>query len=244
MHKMRRRASPAHCFGLDRRSRFAGPAIGPSRREVPCTDAPACCQCRTPSEPLVIDVALASGGELTGHVVGQDGTCTARETVYVLAAGSGGRHLQNRRRAADFALTGLTGGVYDVRWAHGVTICRLWAPQTAPPSAKSDLLLTANATVVRGQTGHPDPGHSLLKGPLPWIAVGRGRRGTRSGGTWSWPKNIAMNATILRRPKPIRDSVGLALPIFLRRQRKEPNRPAVDRIGLAMDEPGLLQHAV
>jgi hypothetical protein len=108
------------------------------------------------SEPLVIDVALQNAGVLTGHVVGQDGKCLAQQTDV----------------AGRFAMTGLAGGVYEVRWAQGVTICRLWAPQTAPPSAKAELLLTTDATVLRGQTGTPSPGCSLLKGPLPWIAAG------------------------------------------------------------------------
>ncbi|HEX4143394.1 MAG TPA: hypothetical protein VHY91_07575 [Pirellulales bacterium] len=122
-------------------------------------------------EPLVIDVALESAGGLTGQVVGQDGSCAAEETVYVLRQGTVVGTCKTDA-TGHFALTGLTGGVYDVRWAHGVTICRLWAPETAPPSAKADLTLTANASAVRGQTGTPNPCNSLLKGPLPWIAFG------------------------------------------------------------------------
>jgi hypothetical protein len=122
------------------------------------------------TEPLVIDVALQGGGELTGQVIGQDGTCGARETVYILRQGVGVGSCQTDA-SGRFGMTGLAGGVYEVRWAHGATICRLWAAQTAPPSAKPNLLLTANST-VRGQTGTPSPGRSLLKGPLPWIAAG------------------------------------------------------------------------
>jgi hypothetical protein len=123
------------------------------------------------SEPLVIDVALQNAGVLTGHVVGQDGKCLAQQTVYVLRQGEAVVTCQTDV-AGRFAMTGLAGGVYEVRWAQGVTICRLWAPQTAPPSAKAELLLTTDATVLRGQTGTPSPGCSLLKGPLPWIAAG------------------------------------------------------------------------
>lgn len=123
------------------------------------------------SEPTVSDVALQGAGELTGHLVGHDGKCVAREMVYLLRQGTVVGSCQTDA-SGRFAFTGLTGGVYEVRWAQGVTICRLWAPQTAPPSAKADLLLTANTTVVRGQTGSPSPGCSWLKGPLPWIAAG------------------------------------------------------------------------
>lgn len=122
------------------------------------------------SEPLVVDIALQDGGALTGSVVAKDGTCAAQETVYVLQQGTVVGTCQTHA-SGDFAMTGLTGGVYEVRWANGVTLCRLWAPQTAPPSANSNLVLTANALVVRGQTGTPSPGRSLLKGPLPWIAA-------------------------------------------------------------------------
>jgi hypothetical protein len=123
------------------------------------------------SEPMVIDVALQDVGVLSGHVVGQDGKCLAQQTVYVLRQGESVGTCQTDV-AGRFVMTGLAGGVYEVRWAQGVTICRLWAPLTAPPSAKAELLLTADATVLRGQTGHPSPGSSLLKGPLPWVAAG------------------------------------------------------------------------
>jgi hypothetical protein len=141
------------------------PAAPSPTASVPTEAAPSA------SEPLVIDVALHDAGELTGQVVGQDGTCIARETVYVMRQNAVVATCQTDA-AGHFAVIGLTGGVYDVRWGQGVTICRLWAPETAPPSAKTDLTLTANATAVRGQTGTPSPGCSLLKGPLPWIAFG------------------------------------------------------------------------
>ena len=122
------------------------------------------------AEPQVIDVALQGTGELTGQVVGQDGKSIAREPVYVLRQGTVVGTCQTDTFGR-FAITRLNGGVYDVRWAQGGAICRLWAPETAPPSARPDLLLTANA-VVRGQTGTPNPGRSWLKGPLPWIVAG------------------------------------------------------------------------
>ncbi len=120
---------------------------------------------------MVIDVALQGSGDLTGYVIGQDGKCIAQETVYLLRQGAVVGTCQTDA-SGRFAITGLTGGVYEVRWAQGVAFCRLWAPQTAPPSATGNLLLTAGPTVVRGQTGHPSPGSSWWKGPIPWIVAG------------------------------------------------------------------------
>ncbi|HEY1785945.1 MAG TPA: carboxypeptidase-like regulatory domain-containing protein [Pirellulales bacterium] len=123
------------------------------------------------SESMIADVTLQGSSELTGHVVGADGNCVAHETVYLLRQGAVVGTCQTDA-VGRFAIVGLSGGVYEVGWAYGVTACRLWAPQTAPPSAKTELLLTANAPVVRGQTGSPHPGRSWLKGPIPWIAAG------------------------------------------------------------------------
>ena len=148
---------------------LAPPPIRAAEKPAPHSDAIAS-EKPSPSEPLVSDVALQARGTLTGCVVGQGGMSAVRETVFISRGGAVVATCQTDA-SGRFTLAGLTGGVYEVRWAQGATICRLWAPQTAPPSAVADLQLSANAPVVRGQTGTPNPCSSLLKGPLPWIAA-------------------------------------------------------------------------
>ena len=167
MHKMRCRAGLQTALVLTTvLGLLAPPAVRAADRPAPL---PATADQAT-RQPTVSDVALQGGGELIGYLVGYDGKSVA-PTVYLLRQGTVVGSCQTDA-SGRFAFAGLTGGVYEVRWTQGVTFCRLWAPQTAPPSARSDLMLTANTTVVRGQTGYPHPGCSWLKGPLPWIAAG------------------------------------------------------------------------
>jgi hypothetical protein len=168
MHKMRRRAGLKTALILTTALGLLAPPPVRAADQRPQVSA---LPNQAVGESMVSDVALQGAGDLTGHLVGQDGKFVARETVYLMRQGAVVASCQTDA-SGRFAFTGLAGGVYEVRWSQGMAACRLWAPQTAPPSAKVDLLVTANAMVVRGQTGVPSPGCSLLKGPLPWIAAG------------------------------------------------------------------------
>jgi hypothetical protein len=119
----------------------------------------------------MIDVSLQEGGQLSGQLVGQDGRAVARQTVFVLRQGAMVGASQTDT-AGRFAVRGLSGGVYEVRSSQGgAMLCRCWAPQTAPPSATPNLLLSNNSQIVRGQTTFLQSGNcSWLKGPIPWIA--------------------------------------------------------------------------
>ena len=66
-----------------------------------------------------------------------------------------GRPIVSTQTGADgrFAITGVKAGVYEVATSNGVTVCRLWAPRTAPPAAQSDALVVHGDTVVRGGKG-------------------------------------------------------------------------------------------
>jgi hypothetical protein len=50
-----------------------------------------------------------------------------------------------------FEIAGLAGGIFEIRVGRSNGIYRLWAPQTAPPLARRDLLLVDGAGLVRGQ---------------------------------------------------------------------------------------------
>jgi hypothetical protein len=50
-----------------------------------------------------------------------------------------------------FAARGLRGGQYQLLTDDGVSLCRLWAPDTAPPAAHPAVLLVSGHGVVRGQ---------------------------------------------------------------------------------------------
>lgn len=99
--------------------------------------------------PEVIDVALNDGGLLLGQVVNPQGLTTAKTPVTLAA---GGRRLAVSPTDANgnFAFSGLRGGVYQLSADQTVHAYRLWAPGTAPPSAKRGVLLITGSEVTRG----------------------------------------------------------------------------------------------
>lgn len=99
-----------------------------------------------------VDVALRSGGVLVGQVVDQQGTAQANKVVSVQYANQ-----EVVRTTTDangvFAARGLRGGQYQILTDDGISVCRLWAAETAPPSARPAALVVADGSVVRGQWG-------------------------------------------------------------------------------------------
>lgn len=109
-------------------------------------------QVARPTPATVRDVALRDGGYLTGQVLDAAGAPVAATAVAVVdrdkavataLTGEDGR----------FAIAGVKAGVYQVATDQGATVCRLWAPRTAPPSAQPDALVVNGDTVVRGGAG-------------------------------------------------------------------------------------------
>jgi hypothetical protein len=98
------------------------------------------------------DVALRTGGLLVGQVVDQQGVAKAGTPVSVQFAG---REVVNTTTDANgvFAAKGLRGGQYQLVTPQGGSVCRLWAADTAPPSARPAALVVSGNEVVRGQGG-------------------------------------------------------------------------------------------
>ncbi len=104
------------------------------------------------SVDAVRDVALRDGGRLTGQVLDTDGAPLANTTVAVAAQG----HViasSLTDAGGYFAIPELRAGVYEVATSQSVTVCRLWAPGTAPPAAQADALVIHTDTVMRGGDG-------------------------------------------------------------------------------------------
>jgi len=135
----------------------AGP--GTPGQESPATAAVA---------PLIADVALDDDGRLSGQAVDGAGLPAAGKPVAVVHQGREVAHTQTDA-AGRFTVNHLTGGVYEVHCEDGASLTRLWAPHTAPPAARSTLLVSCGGPIVRGQhTMGPYDG-SWLKGRGPWI---------------------------------------------------------------------------
>lgn len=97
----------------------------------------------------VVDVALQAGGTLQGRIVGSQGQTLASQRVSVLQGQSTSDVITDDQ--GNFAVTGLTGGSYQVRVGNHCQLIRAWAPGTAPPLAVDRLMVVPQDAVVLGQ---------------------------------------------------------------------------------------------
>jgi hypothetical protein len=121
----------------------------------------------TPPAASVVDVALRPGGILVGQVVDPQGASQAGKLVSIQYA-----NFEVARTTTDangvFAVRGLRGGQYQLMTDEGISVCRLWAPETAPPAAQPAALVVSGGEVVRGQWGWM-PGTGRLHQWAGWV---------------------------------------------------------------------------
>jgi len=97
-------------------------------------------------------VALAPGGVLVGQVIDQQGAVRAGSTVSIQQGDQEIVRTQTDKNGV-FAAQGIRGGQYLVTSEDGNCLCRLWAPNTAPPAASDGVVVVTGQEVVRGQWG-------------------------------------------------------------------------------------------
>lgn len=120
-----------------------------------CLPQPLLAATRVGSGPVVVDVQLQRGPRgnvLVGQVVSAQGSLQANVPVWLY---SGNRKFAAGKTDAkgNFAFSGLRGGLYHVVAAKGRGAYRAWVPGTAPPSARSRVLVVAGEDTIRGQFG-------------------------------------------------------------------------------------------
>ena len=110
---------------------------------------PAAALSRSGSE--IGDVALGRGGSLQGQIVDAQGAAIPGITVTIFNRKQElARTVTNQE--GNFAFTGLRGGLYMVSAQGQDTVKRLWSESTAPPTARSGILLVSHDSLaVRGQ---------------------------------------------------------------------------------------------
>jgi hypothetical protein len=103
----------------------------------------------------VRDVALQPGGILQGQVVDVQGKPGAGAPIQVVRLTAPQALVASGRtdREGRFQVAALKGGIYSLQTGETTLVCRLWAPDTAPPAAVPAVLLVSNGTVVRGNLG-------------------------------------------------------------------------------------------
>lgn len=97
-----------------------------------------------------LDIALQTGGVLSGQVADAVGNGLAGVPVEIFAGGKEiGRSTTDKK--GKFQIAGLTGGVVTVAAAGAQGNCRLWSPGTAPPAAQQGLLVVSQDQIACGQ---------------------------------------------------------------------------------------------
>jgi hypothetical protein len=111
---------------------------------------------RKAQTPQIFDVALTAGGTLTGKVLDVQGIAVEGAVVSIRRGrGEVARTVTNKN--GTFVVQNLRGGLYQVVAGRSQGLFRFWAPNTAPPSARSQALIVATSQVLRGQAGMVGP---------------------------------------------------------------------------------------
>src|SRR5262249_30173227 len=111
-----------------------GLVLPPSAIQAATPSTPAGASQASSSARIIHDVALGADGTLLGIVVDSQGVPLAKVPVVVR---QGTMESARTVTGADgrFLVRGLRGGVYDVAAGQGSGTFRLWAANTAPPTA-------------------------------------------------------------------------------------------------------------
>ncbi len=103
---------------------------------------------------VVVDVALGENGTLTGQVV--DGQGIGVEGVVVsMTQGKNEVAASVTNAEGVFVVKNLRAGAYQMFAGQAIGSFRLWAANTAPPSARAKAILVSSDQIVRGQTALP-----------------------------------------------------------------------------------------
>lgn len=97
----------------------------------------------------VRDIELTNQKAIAGAVVTPEGAAVAGEKIEVFSNAKLIARVQTDARGR-FQVKGLRPGIHVVRSRFGAKACRFWSPGTAPPSARTGMVLTSGK-VVRGQ---------------------------------------------------------------------------------------------
>jgi hypothetical protein len=124
-----------------------------------------------PAETTITDITLATGGTLRGQVVDAQGQPVADVPVSVL---HDGKAVAGTKTATDgtFAVRGLRGGTHVVMSGEHGGVYRMWASETAPPSARPGIMIVRGETTARGQSGLMSRRNLLMVGVLGGIVAG------------------------------------------------------------------------
>jgi hypothetical protein len=124
--------------------------------------------------PDVQDIVLLEDNVMLGQAVDDQGSPAANARLSVLREGRAVVHSQTARDGS-FAVSGLSTGVYQVTSSGAVTTIRLWKPQVAPPTARSEAVILSPAATAPATAAATGPARrTRWLGVLsnPWVVGG------------------------------------------------------------------------
>ena len=124
------------------------------------------------TRPTISDVSLQDNGVLRGQILDTTGLPQAKSQVALVKDGKLVATTMTDAQG-QFAVASITPGVYQIESAHAGGVYRVWNAQTAPPVAKSGILMVGDTSVVRGELFH----HNGVYGPALRGAVAGGLLG-------------------------------------------------------------------
>lgn len=116
----------------------------------------------------IMDVALDKDGNLLGQVLDLQGVPMAQTTVAVVQQGEVLATTQTDAQGR-YTFAGMKTGFYQVVTDQGLTVCRVWTAETAPPSALTETLVVDGLQTVRGGMNGRSWGSFLSN---PWVLGG------------------------------------------------------------------------
>ena len=116
---------------------------------------------RASIQSAIYDVELLPGGAVAGQVVDAAGQPLAGQAIVVHPSGQEPISTRSDQQGR-FRLSGLNPGLCRIECGQTVLACRCWSPNTAPPAATQQLLLTPGESIERGQRCIAD----LCSGPV------------------------------------------------------------------------------
>ncbi len=111
---------------------------------------------------VISDVALQDGNVLVGQYLQPSGKPIADSKVALTQNGKVVQ-LVETNKDGQFSVRA-KAGVYEIQTDRSLAAYRLWAPNTAPPTAKKGAVLVAGQEVVRGQFGDMRLGEAAIIG--------------------------------------------------------------------------------
>ena len=124
------------------------------------------------AQPSISDVALQENGVLKGQILNTDGIPQSNSQVVMVKEGKLLATAMTDTHG-EFAVAGVSPGVYQIESPEAGGVYRVWAQRTAPPAAKHGVLMVGDKSVARAQI-FGDTYGPAIRGAIAGAAIATG----------------------------------------------------------------------